>query len=93
MTLSGTEAAQQPYSSSPPSMSDGRERPDRTDYRLLNAPAASAAVIRIAEALGVDPRALASEIPEDTLRRTRYAALEVYFEDGKRMWKHPVYEA
>lgn len=81
MTLYGTEAEQRLSSDGLLSLSDDLAR---------HAP--SAAVIRIADDLGIDPRVLAQEIPLDTLLRTRYAAIEEIHEDGKRLWKHPVYQ-
>ena len=66
----------------------------RIDSPSTIAPGSSAPtahVIRIAETLKVDPRALASEIDPDTLRRTRYPAIEEKQTDGRVQWKHPVY--
>ena len=80
MTVFGTEPGQKPSSDGLTSLSAD-----------LAKRAPSAAVIRIADALGVDPRVLAQSIPEDTLRRTRYAASEERVADGKRIWKQPVY--
>lgn len=80
MTLYGTEVEPRHSSGGPHSLSDDLAR---------RAP--SAALIRIADDLGIDPRVLALDIPEDTLRRTRYAAIEERHADGKRLWKHPVY--
>lgn len=51
--------------------------------------APSAPVIRIAEALGYDPRALANSLPADTLRRTRYPAIQEVDAEGRTLWKHP----
>ena len=53
--------------------------------------APSGPVIRIASRLGQDARALANAIPADTLRRTRYAAIEEHDDDGRTLWKHPRY--
>lgn len=53
--------------------------------------APSGAVIRIADRLGQDPRALANAISPDTLRRTRYAAIEERDDEGRTLWKHPHY--
>jgi hypothetical protein len=80
MTLFGTEREPNRSSDGLTSLSDD-----------LAKRAPSAAVIRIADDLGIDPRALAAEIPEDTLLRTRYPAIEERTADGKRLWKHPVY--
>lgn len=49
----------------------------------------SAQVLRLAKRLGVDPDELASRIPADTLRRTKYPVIELVDEDGKRRtFKH-----
>lgn len=65
-----------------------------TDSPLPRDPAVAAPsgpVIRIARRLGHDPRALANAIPPDTLRRTRYAAIEEPDGEGRTLWKHPFY--
>lgn len=48
----------------------------------------SAQILRLADRLGVDPDELAGEIPEDTLRRTKYPAVEEEQEDGSILYKH-----
>lgn len=56
-------------------------------------PAPSAVLIRLAKKLGYDARALAASIPQDTLRRTRYPAIEQEQEDGASKFKHPHYSS
>ena len=48
----------------------------------------TATVVRLAAALGKDPAELAAQIPEDTLRRTRYAMKVQRTEDGKTIYEH-----
>lgn len=65
-----------------------------TDSQLRSDPVVAAPtgpIIKIARRLGQDPRALANAIPADTLRRTRYAAVEQIDDEGRTLWKHPPY--
>ncbi len=48
----------------------------------------SAAVLRLAKRLGRDPDELAAGIPDDTLRRTKYAVVEEKMPDGTILFKH-----
>ena len=64
----------------------------KTDSPSQSDPAVAAPtgpVIRIAEATGFDARALANSIPADTLRRTRYPAIQIVDSEGMTLWKHP----
>ena len=48
----------------------------------------SATVMRLARRLRSDPDELASKIPPDTLRRTKFPVIETVNEDGTRSFKH-----
>jgi hypothetical protein len=48
----------------------------------------SGQVQRLAARLGKDPDEIASKIPPDTLRRTKYPVLEQMTPDGKRVFEH-----
>ena len=45
-------------------------------------------LMRLASRLEVDPDELATKIPADTIRRTKYPALEEILPDGSRLFKH-----
>lgn len=47
----------------------------------------SALVLRLAARMGQDPDALAKGYPDDTLRRTKYTAVEEEQEDGSIRYK------
>lgn len=51
-------------------------------------PALSATVIRLARRLGKTPEEVAAQIPEDTLRRTKYPVIETVNKDGTRSFEH-----
>jgi|SRR6185295_15217230 len=48
----------------------------------------SAFVLRLARRLERDPDELASEMTEDTIRRTKYAVVEEVMDDGTILYKH-----
>lgn len=48
----------------------------------------SASVLRLAKRLGRSPDEIAQEIPDDTLRRTKYAVVEDPQKDGSILFKH-----
>ena len=48
----------------------------------------STVVLRLARRLGVNAEALASRIPPDTLRRSKYPVIEDISEDGKVTYRH-----
>lgn len=48
----------------------------------------SSEIQRLAKRLGKDPDKLASGVPADTVRRTKYPVIEQKTEDGKRIFKH-----
>lgn len=48
----------------------------------------SAFVMRLARRLGRDPDELASRMPPDTLRRTKYPVIERVNDDGSRTFEH-----
>lgn len=47
-------------------------------------------ILRLAGRLGVDPDFLAERIPEDTIRRTKFPAIEIVNEDGTRSFRHDI---
>lgn len=47
----------------------------------------SASILKLARRLGADPDKLASEYSDDTIRRTKYPALEVEQPDGSTLFK------
>lgn len=47
----------------------------------------SSQIQRLADRLGVDPDELASKIPADTIRRTKYPVLEQVDAEGRRTFK------
>jgi hypothetical protein len=48
----------------------------------------SALLLRLARRLSRDADALAQEIPPDTLRRTKYPAIERVLDGGRRTYEH-----
>lgn len=47
----------------------------------------SGTILRLAQRLGKDPDELAREIPEDTVRRTKYGVVEDRQQDGSILFK------
>jgi hypothetical protein len=53
-------------------------------------PTPSAQVTRLASRTNSTPEALASKIPEDTLRRTKFPVIEQLDAQGRRVFKHDI---
>jgi hypothetical protein len=71
-----------------------KQRPELNDKLDSRAPKSASSrqmsgqVQRLAARLGKDPDEIASKIPPDTLRRTKYPVLEQMTPDGKRVFEH-----
>jgi hypothetical protein len=56
-------------------------RPEKEQRRM------SGQILRLAKRLRRDPDELAAEIPDDTLRRTKFPVIEEVGEDGRRTFR------